>query len=82
MHLMLQQLGCEVINLGIIPDDPGKLRAAFIDSDSQADVVITSASVAHAESNLTLGAGVGVVEHPYKDYDSDVYPIPVIAYES
>lgn len=44
--------------------------------------IATSASVAHAESNLTLGAGVGVVEHPYKDYDSDVYPIPVIAYES
>jgi molybdopterin molybdotransferase len=22
VHLMLEQLGCEVINLGIIPDDP------------------------------------------------------------
>ncbi len=29
VHLMLEQLGCEVINLGIIPDDPEKLRAAF-----------------------------------------------------
>lgn len=45
IHLMLQQLGCEVINLGIIPDDPGKLRAAFIDADSQADVVISSGGV-------------------------------------
>ncbi|STW15236.1 MltA-interacting protein MipA [Klebsiella pneumoniae subsp. rhinoscleromatis] len=31
---------------------------------------------------FTLGAGVGVVEHPYKQYDADVYPVPVISYES
>nr|VUD29286.1 Molybdopterin biosynthesis protein MoeA [Raoultella sp. NCTC 9187] len=42
VHLMLQQLGCEVINLGIIADDPAKLRAAFIAADQQADVVISS----------------------------------------
>ncbi len=23
-----------------------------------------------------------MVEHPYKDYDSDVYPVPVVTYES
>ena len=45
-------------------------------------LIATSANVAQAESNLTLGAGVGVVEHPYKDYDSDVYPVPVVTYES
>lgn len=45
-------------------------------------IIATHASVTHAESNLTLGVGVGVVEHPYKDYDSDFYPIPVITYES
>ena len=28
VHLMLEQLGCEVINLGIIRDDPHALRAA------------------------------------------------------
>jgi molybdopterin molybdotransferase len=27
---MLEQLGCEVINLGIIPDDPEKLRARLL----------------------------------------------------
>jgi molybdopterin molybdotransferase len=41
VHLMLQ-LGYEVINLGIIPDDPAKLRDAFIAADQQADVVISS----------------------------------------
>ncbi|KNB36446.1 molybdopterin biosynthesis protein MoeA, partial [Salmonella enterica subsp. enterica serovar Infantis] len=50
---MLQQLGCEVINLGIIPDDPGKLRAAFIDADSQADVVISSGGVSVGEADYT-----------------------------
>lgn len=53
IHLMLQQLGCEVINLGIIPDDPGKIRAAFIDADSQADVVISSGGVSVGEADYT-----------------------------
>lgn len=37
-------------------------------------LIATSAGVAHAEGKFSLGAGVGVVEHPYKDYDTDVYP--------
>lgn len=53
IHLMLQQLGCEVINLGIIPDDPGKLRAAFVDADSRADVVISSGGVSVGEADYT-----------------------------
>ena len=44
--------------------------------------IATSAGAAHADGKLTLGAGVGVVEHPYKQYDADVYPVPVISYES
>lgn len=44
-------------------------------------LIATSASAAHADGKFTLGAGVGVVEHPYKQYDADVYPVPVISYE-
>lgn len=44
-------------------------------------LIATSASAVHAEGKFTLGAGVGVVEHPYKQYDADVYPVPVINYE-
>lgn len=51
VHLMLEQLGCEVINLGIIPDDPQKLRAAFIDADASADVVISSGGVSVGEAD-------------------------------
>jgi molybdopterin molybdotransferase len=53
VHLMLEQLGCEVINLGIIPDDPEKLRAAFIEADNSADVVISSGGVSVGEADYT-----------------------------
>lgn len=53
VHLMLEQLGCEVINLGIIPDDPEKLRAAFIDADKSADVVVSSGGVSVGEADYT-----------------------------
>lgn len=39
------------------------------------------ACAANAENTFSVGAGVGVVETPYKQYDSDVMPIPVITYE-
>lgn len=53
VHLMLEQLGCDVINLGIIPDDPEKLRATFIDADRQADLVISSGGVSVGEADYT-----------------------------
>ena len=53
VHLMLEQLGCEVITLGIIRDDPHALRAAFIEADSQADVVISSGGVSVGEADYT-----------------------------
>ncbi|WLI78456.1 molybdopterin molybdotransferase MoeA [Kosakonia sp. H02] len=53
VHLMLAQLGVDVINLGIIPDDPQKLRDTFIAADSQADVVISSGGVSVGEADYT-----------------------------
>src|SRR5690606_39152267 len=53
VHLMLAQLGCEVINLGIIPDYPEQLRAAFIQADNSADVVISSGGVSVGEADYT-----------------------------
>ena len=50
---MLEQLGCEVINLGIIPDDPDALRAAFIDANRQADLVLSSGGVSVGEADYT-----------------------------
>jgi molybdopterin molybdotransferase len=53
VHLMLEQLGCEVINLGIVPDDPEKLRAAFIEADNAADMIISSGGVSVGEADYT-----------------------------
>lgn len=53
VHLMLEQLGCEVFDLGIIKDDPQALRAAFIEADSRADVVISSGGVSVGEADYT-----------------------------
>ncbi|WP_373964136.1 molybdopterin molybdotransferase MoeA [Kosakonia sacchari] len=53
VHLMLSQLGYEVINLGIVPDDPQKLRNTFIAADSQADVVLSSGGVSVGEADYT-----------------------------
>ena len=53
VHLMLEQLGCEVINLGIIRDDPEQLRQTFIEADQQADVVISSGGVSVGEADYT-----------------------------
>ena len=41
-----------------------------------------SVGAAHAESTLTVGAGVGVVEQSYKGYDAKAYLIPAVSYDS
>ncbi len=53
VQVMLEQLGCEVINLGIIPDNPDLLREAFIRANSEADVVISSGGVSVGEADYT-----------------------------
>lgn len=53
VHIMLEQLGCEVINLGIVRDDPTALRETFRRADSEADVVISSGGVSVGEADFT-----------------------------
>ncbi|MCU7368644.1 molybdopterin molybdotransferase MoeA [Pantoea stewartii] len=53
ISLMLNKLGCEVIDLGIVRDDPVVLRAAFMDADRQADVVISTGGVSVGEADFT-----------------------------
>ncbi|MBK4716690.1 MULTISPECIES: molybdopterin molybdotransferase MoeA [Tenebrionibacter/Tenebrionicola group] len=53
VHLMLEQLGCDVINLGIVRDDPQALRDTFIHADSIADVVLSSGGVSVGEADYT-----------------------------
>lgn len=50
---MLQRLGCEVIDLGVVPDDPALLQAAFANAAAQADAVVTSGGVSVGEADHT-----------------------------
>jgi molybdopterin molybdotransferase len=50
---MLQRLGCEVLDLGVVRDDPAALRAAFSEAAACADAVITSGGVSVGEADHT-----------------------------
>lgn len=50
---LLTRLGCEVIDLGVVRDQPEALEAAFVQAASQADVVITSGGVSVGEADYT-----------------------------
>lgn len=39
-------------------------------------------STAHANGNVSLGAGIAVGKLPYKSYDTKFWPAPVISYEN
>lgn len=50
---MLKRLGCEVLNLGIIKDDPDALTQAFEQACQQCDAVISSGGVSVGEADYT-----------------------------
>ena len=50
---MLTRLGVEVIDLGVVRDDPAALRAAFAQAAACADAVITSGGVSVGEADHT-----------------------------
>lgn len=50
---MLRRLGCEVIDLGVVRDDPALLEAAFTDAAARADAIITSGGVSVGEADYT-----------------------------
>ena len=50
---MLRRLGCEVLDLGVVRDDPALLEAAFARAAAQADAIITSGGVSAGEADFT-----------------------------
>ena len=50
---LLQRMGCEWIDLGVVPDDPQRLRAAFEEAAQRADAIITSGGVSVGEADHT-----------------------------
>jgi molybdopterin molybdotransferase len=50
---MLARLGCEIVDLGVVRDDPAKLEAAFRKAAAGADAVVTSGGVSVGEADFT-----------------------------
>ena len=51
LHGMLTRMGCEVIDMGVVRDDPALLEKAFQDAGEISDVVITSGGVSVGEAD-------------------------------
>lgn len=64
---LLTRMGCEVIDMGVVRDEPALLEAAFVDATNVADAIITSGGVSVGEADYTrvmmkkLGANSGGV---------------------
>jgi len=52
IYAMLERLGCEVLDMGVVRDDPALLEEAFMRAAGAADVVITSGGVSVGEADF------------------------------
>jgi molybdopterin molybdotransferase len=50
---LLKRLGCEVVDLGVVRDEPASLEAAFGQAAAVADAIITSGGVSVGEADYT-----------------------------
>lgn len=48
----LSRLGCDLIDMGVVRDDPAALEAAFRDASANADVILTSGGVSVGEADF------------------------------
>ncbi len=53
LYGMLARLGCEVLDMGVVRDDPALLEAAFRKAAASADAVVTSGGVSVGEADYT-----------------------------
>ncbi|HUL95363.1 MAG TPA: gephyrin-like molybdotransferase Glp [Usitatibacter sp.] len=52
LHGMLTRMGCEILDMGVVRDDPEALEHAFAQASANADVVITSGGVSVGEADF------------------------------
>ena len=50
---MLTRMGCEVIDMGVVRDDPASLELAFVSAAAKTDAIITSGGVSVGEADYT-----------------------------
>ncbi len=53
VKLMLEKLNCEVLDFGILPDNPEQFEKIFLQAQEQADLLITSGGVSVGEADFT-----------------------------
>jgi molybdopterin molybdotransferase len=53
VHGLLQHLGCDMIDMGVVKDDPVLLEQAFAQAALSADAIITSGGVSVGEADFT-----------------------------
>jgi molybdopterin molybdotransferase len=53
VHGLLRCLGCDVIDMGVVRDEPALLEQAFRDAAARADAIITSGGVSVGEADYT-----------------------------
>jgi molybdopterin molybdotransferase len=53
IHGLLEDLGCQMIDMGVVKDNPMLLEQAFTQAASQADAIITSGGVSVGEADFT-----------------------------
>ncbi len=51
LRALLQELGCEVVDLGIVPDTLAATKAAFVRAAQSADLIVTSGGVSVGEED-------------------------------
>lgn len=64
LYGLLSQLGCELIDMGVVRDEPASLEAALLDASACADVILTSGGVSVGEADYIreLTARLGEVD--------------------
>ena len=65
---LLTRMGCEVIDMGVVRDEPALLEAAFIQAANVADAIITSGGVSVGEADYTramMPRSKSVTSRPY-----------------
>jgi molybdopterin molybdotransferase len=55
LHGMLTRMGCDIMDMGVVRDDPTLIEAAFQTAAKNADVVITSGGVSVGEADFVKG---------------------------
>ncbi|AUI65421.1 MULTISPECIES: molybdopterin molybdotransferase MoeA [Glaesserella] len=53
LRLLLEKMNCDILDYGILPDDPVLFEKAFTEAQQAADVLITSGGVSVGEADFT-----------------------------